>query len=260
MKMMIKLAAVAAIAFSAHSANAVTCIGTCGTLAPNGVVTAPPSGGPNYEYVSTSGGVNGAGQIASAGGTNGSELTTDLFTAAVGDPLNFFFNFVTSDGAGFSDYGFAQLLNSSNESVGFLFTARTVPSGNTSPGFGLPANISTLTPLTSPIIGGGPAWSALGSDSGRCFSSGCGYTGWIQSTYNITAAGSYKIRFGTTNSIDTIYQSGLAFSGITIKGEPVPTTTGAVPEPAAWMMMLLGMGAIGYSLRRKKPAVLAQLA
>lgn len=258
MKMMIKLAAVAAIAFSAHSANAVTCIGTCGTLAPNGVVTAPPSGGPNYQYVSTSGGVSGAGQIAGVGGTNGSQLTTDLFTAAVGDPLNFFFNYVTSDGAGFSDYGFAELLNSANDSVGFLFTARTVPSGNTSPGSGLPANISTLSPLTSPIVGGGPAWSALGSDSGRCFNAGCGYTGWIQSTYNITSAGSYKIRFGTTNIQDTQFQSGLAFSGITVAGTPVPT--GAVPEPAAWMMMLLGMGAIGYSLRRKKPAALAQFA
>ena len=255
---MIKLAAVAAIAFSANSANAVTCIGTCGTLAPNGVVTAPP-GGPNYEYVSTAGGVAGAGQIAGiAGGTNGSQLTTDLFTAAVGDPLNFFFNFVTSDGAGFSDYGFAELLDSTNTSVGFLFTARTVPSGNTSPGFGLPANISTLSPLTSPIVGGGPAWSALGSDSGSCFSGGCGYTGWIQSTYEFASAGSYKIRFGTTNTTDTIFNSGLAFSGLTVKGEPVPT--GAVPEPAVWMMMLLGMGAIGYSLRRKKPVALAQFA
>lgn len=258
MKMIIKLAAVAAAALSANSANAVTCIGTCGTLAPNGVVAAPPSGGPNYEYVSTNNGVSGAGQIATVGGTNGSELTTDLFTAAVGDPLNFFFNFVTSDGAGFSDYGFAQLLDSSNASVGFLFTARTVPSGNTSPGFGLPANISTLSPLTSPIIGGGPVWSALGSSSGECFAAGCGYTGWIQSTYNITTAGSYKIRFGTTNFGDTAFDSGLAFSGITVAGTPVPT--GAVPEPAAWMMMLLGMSAIGYSLRRKKPASAAQFA
>ncbi len=257
MKMMIKLAAVAAIAFSAHSANAVTCIGTCGTLAPNGVVTAPPSGG-SIQYVSTAGGVAGAGQIAGAGGTNGSQLTTDVFTAAVGDPLNFFFNYVTSDGSSsFPDYAFAELLDGANASVGFLFTARTVPSGNTSPGSGLPVNISTLAPATS-AIQSGTTWSALGSWSGSCFSAGCGNTGWIQSTYNIATAGSYKIRFGTTNFGDQIYDSGLAFSGITIKGEPVPT--GAVPEPAAWMMMLLGMGAIGYSLRRKKPAVLAQLA
>ncbi|HEX8838885.1 MAG TPA: PEPxxWA-CTERM sorting domain-containing protein, partial [Sphingomicrobium sp.] len=33
----------------------------------------------------------------------------------------------------------------------------------------------------------------------------------------------------------------------------------AVPEPATWAMMLLGFGAIGVSMRRRKP-VLAQLA
>jgi hypothetical protein len=38
--------------------------------------------------------------------------------------------------------------------------------------------------------------------------------------------------------------------------EPV---AGAVPEPATWAMMLLGFGAIGVSMRRRKP-VLAQVA
>jgi hypothetical protein len=36
-------------------------------------------------------------------------------------------------------------------------------------------------------------------------------------------------------------------------------STGAVPEPATWAMMLLGFGAIGVSMRRRKP-VLAQIA
>jgi hypothetical protein len=40
-------------------------------------------------------------------------------------------------------------------------------------------------------------------------------------------------------------------------GDPVP----AVPEPATWGMMLLGFGAIGASMRRKrKPIGLPQLA
>ena len=30
------------------------------------------------------------------------------------------------------------------------------------------------------------------------------------------------------------------------------SVTAAVPEPATWMMMMLGMGAVGFSLRRKK--------
>ena len=34
----------------------------------------------------------------------------------------------------------------------------------------------------------------------------------------------------------------------------------AVPEPATWAMMLLGMGAIGFSMRRRRTPLLAQLA
>jgi hypothetical protein len=30
---------------------------------------------------------------------------------------------------------------------------------------------------------------------------------------------------------------------------------GAVPEPATWAMMLLGFGAVGYSMRRRKATV-----
>jgi hypothetical protein len=40
-------------------------------------------------------------------------------------------------------------------------------------------------------------------------------------------------------------------------------TTGtplAVPEPATWAMMLMGFGVAGYSMRRRRTAVLAQLA
>lgn len=33
------------------------------------------------------------------------------------------------------------------------------------------------------------------------------------------------------------------------------TITQAVPEPATWTMMLLGFGAIGFAMRRRKPAL-----
>ena len=258
MRMFFKLAAVSAMVFSANAANAATCIGTCGTQAPNGSVTAPPSGG-NFDYVSTNGGVAGAGQ-AGVAGTNGSEFTSDVFTAAAGDLLSFYFNYVTSDGStSFTDYAFAQLLSSTGTSIGYLFTARTTPSGNTSPGFGLPANISTLTPGTS-AIQPGTVWSALGSSSGACYlgvGNGCGNTGWIQSTYNIANAGSYKIKFGVTNVGDTQFQSGLAYSGLKIADVPI----GAVPEPGTWLMMLLGFGLMGGALRsRQKQNVKGQLA
>lgn len=37
-------------------------------------------------------------------------------------------------------------------------------------------------------------------------------------------------------------------------------TVAAVPEPGTWAMMLLGFGAIGYTMRRKRPALLPQAA
>ena len=144
------------------------------------------------------------------------------------ESLNFYFNYITSDGAEFADYAWAELKTSTGAHVAWLFTARTQPTGNTSPGAGLPANDSTLVPPTSAIVPGGPVWSKLGnSSSGQCYSAGCGYTGWIQSTYSISTAGSYEVVFGVTNWTDTLFDSGLAFDGLQAGGIPIPTGCGA---------------------------------
>src|SRR5438552_3330992 len=114
------LGAVGLGVFSVGSAWA-ACVGACGTLGPVGVGTAPPPGG-NYTYVTTAGGLPGVGSLPSVGGTNGSEYTTGLFTASAGSMLDFYFNYVTSDGAQYADYAWAQLQGLSNLT---LFTART---------------------------------------------------------------------------------------------------------------------------------------
>src|SRR5262249_40656077 len=214
---------------SVGSASAVSCFGDCGTLGADGVVTLSPFGSPQYSFISTNGGVTGAGQIAGVGGTNGSEFTTDTFSANAGDALQGFFNYVTSDGSVFADYAWAELQTSTGAHVAWLFTARTTPTGNTSPGFGLPALDAALTPSTSDIIPGGPVWSPLGSSSGTCFAGpgqGCGFTDWIQSNFTISSAGSFQLAFGVTNFLDTLFDSGLAFDGLTlthqIPGVPVP--------------------------------------
>lgn len=253
--LLLSSAIAAAAMLGASAASAASCVGNCGTLAPNGDVTAPPEGGPNYGYVSTAGGVAGVGQISGVGGTNGSEFISDVFGAEAGDPLAFYFNYITSDGSQYTEYGFAELLTDTGSHVAYLFTARTTPSGNTSPGFNLPANSATLTPATTPIIGGGPDWSALGGYSGSCYGPGCGYTGWIKSVYDIGATGNYKVKFGVTNFLDQIYDSGMAYAGLTIAGEPIG---GVVPEPSTWAMMLLGFFGLGSALRRgRRTAALA---
>ena len=49
---------------------------------------------------------------------------------------------------------------------------------------------------------------------------------------------------------------GDGFDGDSGVGDP----TGAVPEPATWAMMLMGFGAVGYSIRRRRKTTLAQVA
>jgi hypothetical protein len=210
--------AVAAISLFSAPASAATCIGNCGTSSADGVVGLSPSGNSTYDWVSTNLGQTGAGQLPGFDGTNGSELISDAFFAAAGTQVNFFFNYVTSDGSGFADYAWSQLRTATGDPVATLFTARTRPEGTIVPGTDLPGVEAILTPPSVPIIPGAPAWSPLGGSSNTCFSSGCGYTGWVESSFNITAAGSYTLAFGVTNFLDTAFNTGLAFDGILVGG------------------------------------------
>lgn len=250
------------------AAHAATCVGACGVRSADGVVEAPPNSS-SYRWISTFGGLSGVGQIPVVGGTNGSTFTSSIFDAAGGDDVEFYFNYVTSDGQNgsdgfiYEDYTWVELQTDQGEHVAYLFTARTEPSGTIVPGAGLPGVTAALTPSSVPIIGGAPTWSRLGGFSGECWGPGCGYTGWIRSNYTVSQAGAYQLVFGVTNWGDEIYDSGLAFDGLLVAGRPLDDDEGAphdgddhppgaVPEPATWAMMILGFGAAGSVLRRER--------
>jgi len=209
------------LGIATETSSADSCIGNCGTMGANGVVTAAPSGAASYQYISTYNGITGAGQLPGIGGNNGSQLTTTAFNAIAGSVLSFNFNYVTTDGGGYTDYAWAQVQTPSGTVVATLITARTATSGSVIPGVGLPATEATLTPASVPIIGSAPVWSGLGSSSGGCFDIGCGYTGWVNSSYTLTSGGTYVLVFGVSNWSDGLYQSGLAIDGVVLDGTPI---------------------------------------
>ncbi|WP_418647289.1 NF038132 family protein [Thauera butanivorans] len=257
--MLSSLAAATALCFSAAASAAPsafdgglpggwTGLGGYGTSGADGVVTASPEGGA-YGWVSTNGGVSGA-SLPGIGGANGSLLRSSAFSANAGDSLEFYFNYITSDGGAYTDYAWARLLFADLTEVAVLFTARTALDGNSVPGFGMPDIKADIDPQFVTTTPGAPAWLPLGSSSGTCFDDGCGYTGWVKSTYSIANAGDYILEFGVANWDDEFYQSGLAFDGITVGGQAIDPNP--VPEPAS--LALLGLGLAGLAWRGRRRA------
>jgi hypothetical protein len=246
--------AISGTASAAPLPTGYTCVGSsnCGTLGANGSVSASPQGA-EYGYVVTTGVPGNNGDLNIGSETNSSVALSPTFAAVNGTTLEFYFNYITSDGSSYIEYAWVQLINAANPSdFTTLFTARTTPAGNTVPGFGLPglAPGVTLTPSSTAIIPNATTWSPLGGYSGACYAAGCGNTGWIEMDYVIKTAGNYYLQFGVVNWADTIYDSGLAFDGIAIDGTPIDPP-GGVPEPATLVLAGLALAGLAATRRRR---------
>ncbi|MCV2217394.1 NF038132 family protein [Thauera sp. Sel9] len=214
-----------------------TGMGGYGTSGEDGVVTASPNGGA-YGWVSTNGGVNGT-TLPGGGSVGGSFVQTSVFSVNAGDRLSFDFNYITSDGGRYADYAWVRLLSADLTQSTMLLTVRTTPDGNDLTGAQSQGSSNVS------IIGGAPVWSPLGADSGECFDIGCGYTGWLNMSFDIADAGDYILEFGVSGWRDMDYHSGLAFDGITVGGDS------QVPEPASLALLGLGLAGLAWGRRRQ---------
>lgn len=246
------------LALAAPLPSGWTSTGNAGSSGADGDVGLSPTGNSSYQWVSTDEGVDDGGTLAGYenNSTTGSSLTTTTFSADAGEELAFYFNYVTSDGAGYADYGWAALVNIDTGETTILFSARTTPSGNTVPGFDMPGLASgvTLSPSTTQIVSGDPTWSVLGSDGNgtTCYDAGCGSTGWVLSSYTIPTSGNYALTVGVSNWNDTLYQSGLAIDGVTIDGISIDDPVTSVPEPASMALMTAGLIGLAAARRRRQ--------
>ncbi len=246
-----------------------SCTGNCGvTTASGAIVGTPVPLGTTYGYVSTNT-LSGTASLAidpqKGIETNGSSILTNAFTAQSGDKISVNFNYVTTDNGSFSDYAWARVLNGNDNSVvAWLFTARSTTQGGKEIAPASLGNVFdkkyfdpkegngvSLSPIAT-FVDQAPVWAPLGGSSGECFGgtnnlNGCGFTGWMNSTYTFAGVGTgnYKLEFGVTNWNDKLFNSGLAFQyqGIAMQA----------PEPATFLLMGSALALFGVSsLRRRR--------
>lgn len=247
--------------------SAWTCTGRCGASGNDGDIVGSPFGSPQYAYVSTSGseamGVSPLQLDSNSRGngteTNGSKFVSPVFHASAGDRIDLQFNYVSTDGKGFDDYGWARVVDAVDGSlVAWLFTARSSNSGT---GNIVPGDVVTKKEFDpketivnyadfnfhSKLADDPIDWSPLGFSNGSCWkenAAGCGFTDWLHSRHAFAGGGDYRIEVGVVNWGDGAFDSGLAFD---VVGLSAP-----VPEPASATLMLAALGAIGLKIRRRR--------
>ena len=74
-----------------------------------------------------------------------------------------------------------------------------------------------------------------------------GSTGWLNFSFVAPTTGSYLLQLGVRNVLDNGLSSYAALDNVRVNG-----ALAGVPEPATWALMILGFGAVGGAMRRRR--------
>ena len=119
------------------------------------------------------------------------------------------------------------------------------------------ASPTTLTQYTSEGGWTSFSWDTVGPGltqfTGVYSLSGISQTLGIRNSLSAFATSGGSFAYGSTSSLNFILPSNVTFTSAsgTFLSALVPPSSGAVPEPATWAMMLAGFGLIGFGMRRR---------
>jgi len=207
----------------------------------NGFFTNGSAIGINQGVVLTTGSLNCVGNSNTSGSCTGGGSGSTLDLTFTLDSSSLFFNYVFGSeeyneyvGSGFNDF-FQLLLNGPGFSNVNL---AQIPGGG--------------GPVTIDNVNNGSNSTFYNDNAGGAFAFELdGFTDVLTaSASGLTPGESYTLSFIIGDVGDSNYDSAVFIQGGTLG--TVETPPGAVPEPSTWATMLLGFGAIGSVLRRRK--------
>lgn len=170
----------------------------------------------------------GAAAFASASVANAAVVVTGSTNLGAPAPI-------VSVENGYTTINFGQDALTNPFSTSFSFMTDSAYTANFRATTSTPGEILTSGLLTGPGLGAGLTFGGLNTQVISLLG------------VNLLAGSTYTVAIGGSGV------SGAAYTG---NG----TLTAAVPEPATWAMMLLGFGAMGMVVRRRRKPVLAQIA